>query len=588
MRDLPRDLPETFERILSKYTETNDIDLGRQIFGWVSVAKRPLTVEELREAMGIRPLQEAWDDSTYINDMKKAVACCGNLIFIEEEQQTVHFTHSSVKQYLLSSAVQESTSKYHVDLEKADEDAGAICVTYLNFPVFNRQVARTTGKSVSNTGITSTVIQNSLPLGQSGNKIALRFLRLKQDKKSGKSVNRLLEQVAGDTEVYRQQQTLRHYSFRPYATQFWLEHTKQGISPDSKQLWGLWCNLIMEASWWDTLFGLPWTSDDLKKRSPKVIQWIVEQNHCSLAQLFIGSDKGFNVRLTQQNLSDFVLGAAMRGYAQLIAITLGSKLVSQMMLDSGLKSAVEGGHLDAVERLLQEKADVNYVADQYHVTTLQAAAGGGHLEVVERLLQANADINATTVLGRTALQAAARGGHLNVVKRLLQANADINTNSNYGTALQIAARGGHLNVVKRLLQANADINTNSNYGTALQAAAGRGHLEIVERLLQANANVNAKARGKTALQIAAQHGHLEMVERLLQANADVNAAAAAFGITALRAAARGGHLEVVERLLQADADVNAADEFRRTALQEAAEGGHLEVVERLRAAGAKD
>ena len=72
--------------------------------------------------------------------MKKAVACCGNLVFIEEEQQTVHFTHGSVKQYLLSRAVQDSLSKYHIDLKKADEIAGAICVTYLNFPVFNRQI----------------------------------------------------------------------------------------------------------------------------------------------------------------------------------------------------------------------------------------------------------------------------------------------------------------------------------------------------------------------------------------------------------------------------------------------------------------
>lgn len=55
---LPRDLLETFERILSLYTEANDIDIGRQIFRWVATAKRPLTIEELREAIGIKSLQE--------------------------------------------------------------------------------------------------------------------------------------------------------------------------------------------------------------------------------------------------------------------------------------------------------------------------------------------------------------------------------------------------------------------------------------------------------------------------------------------------------------------------------------------------
>ena len=525
LRDLPRNLPETFERILSKYTETTDIDLGRQIFSWVSVAKRPLTVEELREAMGVRPLQEVWDDSTYINDMKKAIACCGNLVFIEEEQQTVHFTHSSVKHYLLSSAAQESLSKYHVDIEKANEDAGSICVTYLNFPVFNRQVARTTGKSLSATGITSTVIGNSLPLGQSSNKIALRFLRLKQDKKSGKSVNRLLDQVAGDTEVYRQQQTLRHYFFQPYATQFWLEHTKQGVSPESKQLWGLWCNLIMEASWRDTLSGLPWTLDDLKQRATNVMQWIIEENHCSLAQLFIGSDKWFDARLTEENLLEFVEGAAKRGHAQLIAISLGSELISQSILDRGLQKAAGSGQLDIVERLLQEKADVNSIDViefdmPYSGTALQAAAGGGHLKVIERLLQANADVNATMSSGWTALQIAATYGDLDIVEILLQANADVNATDGGKTALHLAARDGHVEVVERLLHANADVNTTGNAGTALQSAASHGHLDVVKRLLQANADVNAtRSGGWTALHLAVKGGHEDVVKRLRAAGA---------------------------------------------------------------------
>ena len=458
LRDLPRDLPGTFERILSKSAETNDVDLGRRIFRWVSVAKRPLTVEELREAMGTRPLQKAWDDSTYINDMKKAVACCGNLVFIEEEQQTVHFTHSSVKQYLLASVAQESLSKYHIDLEKADEDAGAICVTYLNFPAFNRQVARTSDKSVSTTGITSTVMQNSLPFGESGNNLALRFLRLlKQDKKSDKSFNRLLEEIAGDTEVYRQQQALRHYSFRSYATQFWLEHTKQGLSPESKQLWGLWCNLISEASWRDTLSGLPWTLDDWKKRETNVIQWIVEQNHCSLAHLIIGSDKGFDVKLTQRNILDFVQGAAIRGHANLIAIFLGSELVSQLILDVALQRAAEHGHVDIVEKLLQEKADVNTTASRAW-TPLQEVAGGSHLDVVDRLLQANTIVNITEA-SWTPLHEAARRGYLDIVERLLQANADVNATSSSGmTALQEAAKRGHVDIVERLLQANAKVN----------------------------------------------------------------------------------------------------------------------------------
>jgi ankyrin repeat protein len=80
-----------------------------------------------------------------------------------------------------------------------------------------------------------------------------------------------------------------------------------------------------------------------------------------------------------------------------------------------------------VERLLQEKADVNTAAAAGYggITALQAAAKGGHLAVVARLLQEKADVNAAAAESgeRTALQAAAEGGYVTVAKCLRQAGA---------------------------------------------------------------------------------------------------------------------------------------------------------------------
>lgn len=140
--DLPQDLPQTFGRVLRRYAKRNDIDVGRQIFRWATVAKRPLTLAELRETLATEPLQEDWKAERQMNEMKKAVACCGNLIFIDEEDQTVHFTHSSVKQYLLSDAVDDSLQAYKIDIEEADAEIGAVCVTYLNFSVFKGRRAK--------------------------------------------------------------------------------------------------------------------------------------------------------------------------------------------------------------------------------------------------------------------------------------------------------------------------------------------------------------------------------------------------------------------------------------------------------------
>lgn len=269
LKNLPRDLPQTFERILQKFIEADDIDIGKRIFHWVAVAKRPLTAEELQEAIGIEPLQEMWDDKSLINNMKKAIACCGNLVFLDEEQQTIHFTHSSVKQYLSSNAINEHLGHYYVNLEKVDAEIGAICVTYLNFAIFKTQVARSTAISTNIGELPSAIVKNSLSTRTSGNKIALRILR--RHNKSSRPVHCLLEEIFNDTGVHQKQNLSKQYPFRSYPNRFWLEHTRQRIDPNSR-LWRLWCNLVGGADWRNTLSDILWTSKDCEMHTPNLMR----------------------------------------------------------------------------------------------------------------------------------------------------------------------------------------------------------------------------------------------------------------------------------------------------------------------------
>ena len=417
---LPPDLPQTFVRILSQYTEADDVNIGRQIFRWIAVAERPLTLEELQEAISITPLQESWDPCSSITNIKKAIGCCGNLICVDEEQQTVHFVHSSVEQYLVSVPAEESSKNHHIDLQQADADAGAICVTYLNFPVFNTRLARVPKTSVNATEMMSLMVQNCVPTSKFGNRIALRMLR--QSDRTGKPVNRLLEEAKGDTEHYRQQVHLRQYSLRAYAEQYWLQHTKQRIDLKSERLWRLWRNLIEEADWRGSLSKVPWSFQEWKECSSHVARWVTEHCHCSLAQLMVNTHND----LIERSLPLLVEGATIRGHEELLEIILATNRVSQSLLDSALQSASVGGHLVIVERLLQEKANVNATAEYTGRTALQGAAERGHLAIVERLLQEKADINAAAAKfnGRTALPAAFDGGHLAVVERLRLARVE--------------------------------------------------------------------------------------------------------------------------------------------------------------------
>ena len=120
-----------------------------------------------------------------------------------------------------------------------------------------------------------------------------------------------------------------------------------------------------------------------------------------------------------------LIWAAERGYKAVVDLLVGKLNVKANFHDkvgqTMLQAAAGGGHLAVVERLLQEKADVNTAAAHYRGrTALQAAAEGGHLAVVKRLLQEKADFNVAAARwrGRKALQATARGGYLAVVQVL--------------------------------------------------------------------------------------------------------------------------------------------------------------------------
>ncbi|KAL8671467.1 MAG: hypothetical protein Q9168_004036 [Polycauliona sp. 1 TL-2023] len=573
LRHLPRDLPETFARILAKFTASEDIDVGSKIFRWVAVAKRPLRIQELQEALGITPLQDNWNPRCFINDMKKAVACCGNLIFVDEERETLHFTHSSVRLYLLSGPEKMSSKSHHVDLEKADADMGAICITYLNFPLFDRQLARARKTKDDTAAIPSAVITNSLPA--SANKIALRVLRHRHH--TGKSFQRLLEDATGD-QLNRRDAGSEQYPFFRYAQNYWLDHTKTGLRPDTK-LWKVWFNLLETADRRDILTNQPWTYEDLTDCSMKIVEWTAGNNHCTMAARLLVESENVLSEETERTLLE---GAANSGSIALFDILRGINKVPRRVLNQSLQIAAEKGHLVVVERLLTMNANVNAgPATHSKRTALQAAAGGGHLAIVERLLQENAAVIDIPGYSRdTALRLAAWKGHLAVVERLLEANANVNVANGkmWGpTALQAAASGGYLDVVDRLLLSNADVNApaaGKEGRTALQAAAEGGHGDVVKRLLQAKADVNATAAfaSQTALGMAAEGGHLAIVERLLRMGADINAVSSGCE-SILHAAVRGGNLATVDRLLREKIGV--------TAMETTAVGDDLEILDRL-------
>ncbi|KAK7957786.1 hypothetical protein PG988_012634, partial [Apiospora saccharicola] len=98
--DLPTDLPAMYRRILHQRKNLAP-EYQERILKLMLVAMRPLSLDELREAISVVPLQTTWDPRKLVNDARSVLSSCGSLVFIDEEQLTAHFIHPSVQQFLL-------------------------------------------------------------------------------------------------------------------------------------------------------------------------------------------------------------------------------------------------------------------------------------------------------------------------------------------------------------------------------------------------------------------------------------------------------------------------------------------------------
>ncbi|KAJ5371814.1 hypothetical protein N7517_003820 [Penicillium concentricum] len=625
LKHLPHGLAELYDRKLRRVQEGKAAGQAMKILQYCGVVKRPLTVTEYREALSLSLEQRSFDHRKVPNNMDRIINGCCGLTFADEEEDTIHYVHRSVKERLFI------TNGQHIaqfDMASIDRHFGFLSMTYLDFTNFKRQLTKV--KNGSSTPIKPIQIGTSILPTYSSSRVTSQMARRllshsgKLQHFSTREVERTAQEIIGDK---NSSQLEPGFQFLNYARAYWLNHLTNFTPDTNSSMWRLFCRCI-EGD--DVPECRPWESEGetQNKRNdiPEAIQWLFFHGHYALLSYYsrhqshVLSEKMKDkilrsadirnryrytevlVRLsnTSITLNHGLSYAVLDGCIRSIAVLLqaGADIDAQVNGRTPLQAASGRGHLEVVQALLAKKADVNASPAEHNgQTALQAAAGEGRLEVVRVLLAAHAYVNASPAKhnGQTALQAAAGGGHLEVMKTLLAAKADVNASAaeNGGqTALQAAAGGGHIKVVQTLLAAEADVNAPAGFNnrTALQAAAGGGHLKVVQALLAANADVNAlpaRRSGRTSLQAAAGGGHLEVVKALLAGKADVNAPPTNYkGQTALQAAAGGGHIEVVKTLLAAKADVDAlpAKASGQTALKAAMAGGHTEVVQALRAA----
>ncbi|KAJ9609751.1 hypothetical protein H2200_006079 [Cladophialophora chaetospira] len=510
---LPRNLPETFERILNRLgqAKTNDSDMRRKIFALVTAAKRPLNAEELREAVSVIPGDTTWNPNKQINDIQKAITSCGSLLLVDEEDMTVRFAHHSVRQYVIAAAEDAGRPQNLASHSEADLTMGEICITYLNLGIFDTQLTKSGQRLLVPNDVTTSVVENALS-STSVRKVALRLLR------STKTNNTDL--VRGlQAEMRRSHETTGHeHAFLTYAQNYWLVHTTR-LDDKVAAIHRLWVRLLDNEI---AIVKPPWEPDDWRDLPEKFLQWTIDHDHEPLlAQI--------EQRLDSMRLSHapyLVLKTfAPRGKE---FKTMTSRHCRLLKLP---KSSAAWKLLAAVIRLFEQNLRTYPLQKDYHVELLWPLKIRDQVDSFEALLGCSG--NDVTLMPIDLLNGiwrdAAAEGWLEVVTMLLDEYAVFALQSMHllalDEALLHAAENGQAAIVDLILaQSNVDVNATGDHGrTALAFAASRptGDSVAVLRYLLARMDIDVNATdfyGKTPLHHAVITGTEEAVKLLLSSD----------------------------------------------------------------------
>ena len=486
LRDLPKDLPATFDRILLRlqYSGFADPSLSKTIFSFIAAAKRPLKDQELQTAISIKLGQKELDLDKFVNDMTTALQSCGSLLVRDEDDLTVQFAHQSVKQHLLSAADTKSKVKeYHMDPITIDIYLGKISVTYLSFTCFGKDVEKRQDHKAPQLNPEG-ILGTTLPSGDVLTKLALLHLRAKG--KSKRDISHQLEETAQKVNSKFQMQVQNH--FLDYATEFWLQHSKYFEPSKIKEgdVYELWKHLV------DGDSKLPWT----KGSYTEYLEYMIQNEHWALItrtlNLLAASKK--NV-LKSGESPDFT---KLELLLKLLPKTRAVNPTLAATYDRLLIQAASVNESGIVRLLLERRVNLSIEKGQM---SLERAAEAGFLDIVQLLLENGPELNAQRAfdVALRDLRWQQKPANEKIFRFLLAQGANFNAQEGR-PLMSLSSNPENENILRLFLDQEVDTE---DLGNALvRASSEPKHGNIVRLLLDKGINVIAQSIRDKALQAA--------------------------------------------------------------------------------------
>jgi len=604
------DLYKIYEALLEKSSNLAQAKLLLQI---ITVARRPLTLRELKVAWGIAKDKAGKcskyedlkyhleEDPNFPTDLR---ALCGLLISIYDGQ--VYLLHLTVREFLIGqSAKALPPNETQFDIAEAEQLMAAICTKYLAFNTFEH---------LELPDYISPYEPESAYLDKVSS-IHKRFVFLQYAAQHWFVHLQLAQHQARTREIETGLQLVRAGSVR---CRLWLSEWCRRLRFKCTR-WCRWDDLTIAAAIGVTMIAkvlLPSQAlVDGHDRKDSPLWAAANWGHVEIVGLLLA--EGFDInsddfegipalataaREGRQSVVELLLEHGAEHHLEAVDETSGTTPAPTLLgtpnsshgggttvlnidahngdgitalhfaLKSAFKSADKNSSFEVIARLLIEKGADCEGQSQYGYTPLLTAVEVGSEVVTGLLLDKGVDINIKDV------QYAVRYGRERILKLLLGRGADLHTHNDNGEGLvALAVKCSRGNILKLLLDHGADINardTKYNDYSALDQAVWQGKQDIVKLLLEKGAEFGM------APTIAAALGSEKVLELLLDKGADLETRDQD-GDTALTNAAMEGQEKIVKLLLERGANINARNGSGNSALIFAIRRAHEEIAQIL-------
>ena len=549
--------------------------MAQKVFKWAAVAKRPLQVEELKEAVAFESDDKSWNMDKIPHEDLMFESCRG-LIIKNEDDETAHFAHHTVRQYLIGGLTTTHVDpQFEIRTVDAEILAGLTCVAYLSFSDFETQITSTTSTvRLEKQGVLDSGgplwIPSILGIRKPVFDIPYRLLRGDPALRPSESDYLKYFVPKAKPKFNPSTQFIDKYRLLSYAIENWEPHTRfyNSSEPRLERL-ALHKILAFEFRPWgpNQHFG-PYGCVGCP--NPSAVGLVTEDlPHMSMVHY--AAEVG-NLVLLVSGLTD-----DSTAWVSDITSKLGY-LYHERYHQETLMIACRHNRLRIVKYL---------VTSGYYVISdgraVNAAAAAGHAEVLQYLL--TLDQYPVKQQGHMALLLAAQHGHDAIITMLADAGVDLDAKDQRtgSSAIEAAAMNGHESAIRALLQEGASLRLDDGVdnGPFLLAAKG-GHVKVLELLTEFFRSVNYRltSSGQTALHLAAAGGHVDAIRWLVGHGAEVNKTDFRHE-RPLHLAVKLGDKSAVRVLLEIGAKVGQSFPNHNSVLEIAVENGTTGILEML-------